>query len=160
MFQQYDKAWAKYQKSLKLLPIPILSWDFYENQNSEVLVVQSIQKNWVQKVNYSKEIANKSVIITDSSLKILYASKEISALTGYSKSEIIGNTPKMFQGNLTDVATRNRIRDAVEKKHPFKEIVINYKKDGSSYKCEIEAYPKFDANQNLIHYIAFEKIAS
>lgn len=160
MFQQYDKAWAKYQKSLNLLPIPILSWDFYENQNSEVHVVQSIQKNWVQKVNYSKDIANKPVIITDSSLKILYVTKEISALTGYSKSEIIGNSPKMFQGNLTDVATRNRIREAVEKKHPFKEVVINYKKDGSSYKCEIEAYPKFDDNNNLVHYIAFEKIAS
>lgn len=160
MFQQYDKAWAKYQKSLNLLPIPILSWDFYENQNSEVHVVQSIQKNWIQKVNYTKDIANKPVIITDSSLKILYVTKEISALTGYSKSEIIGNSPKMFQGNLTDVATRNRIREAVEKKHPFKEVVINYKKDGSSYKCEIEAYPKFDANNNLVHYIAFEKIAS
>ncbi len=160
MFLQYDKAWAKYQKSLNLLPLPILSWDFYENQNSEVHVVQSIQKNWIQKVNYTKDIANKPVIITDSSLKILYVTKEISALTGYSKSEIIGNSPKMFQGNLTDVATRNRIREAVEKKHPFKEVVINYKKDGSSYKCEIEAYPKFDANNNLVHYIAFEKIAS
>lgn len=160
MFLQYDKAWAKYQKSLNLLPLPILSWDFYENQNSEVHVVQSIQKNWIQKVNYTKDIANKPVIITDSSLKILYVTKEISALTGYSISEIIGNSPKMFQGNLTDVATRNRIREAVEKKHPFKEVVINYKKDGSSYKCEIEAYPKFDANNNLVHYIAFEKIAS
>ncbi|NHM02312.1 PAS domain-containing protein [Flavobacterium difficile] len=160
MFHRYDLAWEKYQKSLKLLPLPIVSWDFYQQLPNEIKTIESIQESWTEKINFAKDIANKSVIITDSSLKIIYVTPEIAKLTGYSSREIVGNTPKMFQGNLTDVATRNKIREAVKNQHPFKEIVINYKKDGTSYKCEIEAYPKFDANNNLVHYIAFEKIAS
>ena len=160
MFDKYDKAWAKHYKKLKLLPLPLLSWDIFSNPNTEISTFNSIQKNWVNKEDFQNQIANKSVIITDSKLTILYVSKEITELTGYTTSEIIGNSPKMFQGVLTDNFTRNKIRKAVSKKHPFKEIVINYKKDGTFYKCEIEAYPKFDANNNLVNYIAFEKIAS
>ena len=160
MFDKYDKAWAKHYKKLNLLPLPLLSWDIFSNPNTEISTFNSIQKNWVNKEDFQNQIANKSVIITDSKLTILYVSKEITELTGYTTSEIIGNSPKMFQGVLTDNFTRNKIRKAVSKKHPFKEIVINYKKDGTFYKCEIEAYPKFDANNNLVNYIAFEKIAS
>ena len=66
----------------------------------------------------------------------------------------------MFQGILTSETTKNSIRNAISKKHPFKEVLLNYRKDGSTYWCEIEAYPKFDKKNNLVHFIAFERIAS
>ncbi len=160
MFDKYDQAWAKYQKKLKLKPLPLLSWDVFSNPNSEDWIFNSIQKNWVNKENYATQIANKSVIITDKNLIILFATKKISELTGYHTSEIMGNSPKMFQGELTSEITKNNIRKAIHKKHPFKEVVLNYKKDGSTYWCEIEAYPKFDDKNNLVHFIAFERIAS
>jgi PAS domain S-box-containing protein len=160
MFDNYDIAWAKYQKKLRILPLPILSWDIFSHPNVEITAFNSLQKNWVNKEDYYNQIANKSVIVTDSKLTIIFATKEISELTGYRSSEIIGQTPKMFQGALTDDRTREKIRTAISKNHPFKEIVINYKKDGTCYKCEIEAYPKFDTNNNIVNYIAFERIAS
>ena len=160
MFDKYDQAWVKYHKKIKLLPLPLLSWDVFSNLNLEILIFNKLQKSWINKENYYNQISNKPVIITDSKLTILFATKEISRLTGYSSSEIIGQSPKMFQGNLTNEVSRSNIREAIKNKHPFKEIVINYKKDGTFYKCEIEAYPKFDAKNNLVNYIAFEKIAS
>lgn len=160
MFDKYDQAWAKYQKKLKLLPLPLLSWNVFNNQNIEVTTFNRIQKDWVNKEEYHHQIANKSVLITDHKLTILFATKQISELTGYSTSEIIGKSPKIFQGTLTDEKSRSKIREAIKNKHPFKEIVINYKKDGTCYKCEIEAYPKFDKNNNLVSYIAYERIAS
>ncbi len=160
MFNEYDQAWEKYQKKIKLLPLPLLSWDIFSNPNEAISTFNTLQKNWVNKEEYHNKIANKSVIITDDKLTIVFASKEISELTGYHSSEIIGQSPKMFQGALTDNRTREKIRIAISKNHPFKEIVINYKKDGTCYKCEIEAYPKFDNNNNLVNYIAFERIAS
>lgn len=160
MFEKYDQAWVKYQKKLKLLPLPLVSWEVFSNPNVEILSFQTIQKKWANKEDYHNQIENKYVIITDINLKILFATKQISELIGYHKSEIIGKTPKMFQGVLTDSISRQKIRRAISKNHPFKEIVINYKKDGTFYKCEIEAYPKFDSDNNLINYIAFERIAS
>ena len=160
MFDKYDQAWAKHHKKLRLLPLPLVSWDMNSHPNDEISSFNSIQKNWIHKEAYVQQIANKSVIITDNKLNIVFASKAISKLTGYYNSEIIGKTPKIFQGALTDATTREKIKLAISKKHPFKEIVMNYKKDGTFYKCEIEAYPKFDADNNLVNYIAFEKIAS
>ena len=160
MFEKYDQAWAKYQKKLRILPLPILSWDIFSHPNVEISSFNFLQKNWINKEDYQNQIANKSVIITDHKLTILFATKQISELTGYQNSEIIGNTPKIFQGALTENSTREKIRMAISKNHPFKEIVINYKKDGTMYRCEIEAYPKFDSNNNLVNYIAFERIAS
>ena len=160
MFDKYDQAWAKYQKKLRIVPFPLISWDVFSASNLEASKFNSIQKKWVNKENYHNQIANKSVIVTDKNHTILFTTKEISELTGYRSSEIIGQTPKMFQGALTDDRTREKIRMAISKNHPFKEIVINYKKDGTIYRCEIEAYPKFDSNNNLVNYIAFERIAS
>ncbi len=160
MFDKYDQAWAKYHKKIKLLPLPLLSWDIFSNPNLEIVTFNTIQKKWINKENYHNQIENKSVIITDSKLTILFATKQISELTGFHKSEILGNSPRMFQGVLTSETTKNSIRKAISKKHPFKEVILNYRKDGSTYMCEIEAYPKFDQKNNLTHFIAFERIAS
>jgi len=160
MFDKYDLAWAKYQKKIRILPLPLISWDIFCASNLEASNFNALQKKWVNKEDYQQQIANKSVVITDKNLTILFVSKEISALTGYHKHEIIGNSPKMFQGVLTSENTKNNIREAIRKKHPFKEVLLNYRKDGSTYLCEIEAYPKFDKKNNLVHFIAFERIAS
>lgn len=160
MFDKYDQAWAKYHKKLKLLPLPLFSWDIFSNPNVEISTFNAIQKKWINKENYHNHVANKSVIVTNSKLTILFATKQISELTGFHPSEIIGKSPKMFQGELTSETTKNKIRHAITKKHPFKEVLLNYRKDGSTYMCEIEAYPKFDKKNNLTHFIAFERIAS
>jgi PAS domain S-box-containing protein len=160
MFDKYDQAWAKYQNKLRVLPLPLLSWKIFNDSTKESVTFNALQKNWVSKEDYHQQVANKFVIITDINLKIQFATKEISELTGYHPTEIIGQSPKIFQGNLTSETTKSKIKEALTKKHPFKEVVINYKKDGSIYQCEIEAYPKFDSNNNLVNYIAFERIAS
>ena len=41
----------------------------------------------------------------------------------------------------------------------FKEVILNYKKNGETYLCKIEAYPKFDKEGNFVNYIAFETAA-
>jgi PAS domain S-box-containing protein len=160
MFDEYDLAWAKYKKNSKILSLPLISWDLIFHSFDESLSFNAIQKVWINKENYHNNIANKCVIITDSKFSIQFASKEITELTGYRNSEIIGKSPKMFQGDLSSETSRANIREAISKKHPFKEVILNYRKDGSTYLCEIEAYPKFDKENNLVNYIAFEKIAS
>jgi PAS domain S-box-containing protein len=160
MFDKYDQAWSKYHKKLKILPLPLISWGVFDYPNNELANFNAIQKKWINKEDYHKHIANKCVIITDSEFTIQFASKEISELTGYLNYEVIGKKTKMFQGELTSEITKKSIRRALSKHHPFKEIILNYKKDGTTYWCEIEAYPKFDINNNLVNYIAFERIAS
>ncbi len=80
-------------------------------------------------------------------------------MNGYDYKDIIGNSPRMFQGEETSKESRANIRKAVQELKPFKETILNYKKNGEKYLCQIEAYPKFDINGNFINYIAFETAA-
>lgn len=161
MLKEYDKAWAKYQESLSILPLPLMSWEFFNLPRAEQKEFNEIQANWAEKINYLKvKQTNKSaVLVTDANLKIIFASTNITEMNGYDYKEIIGNSPKMFQGKDTSLESRKNIRIAVENLQPFKEVILNYKKNGETYLCQIEAYPKFDKQGNFVNYIAFETAA-
>lgn len=162
MFQEYDKAFAKYRKGLKTIPVPLICWDFHNIKNSELLSFDSVQKEWTDKISFLKIVNNdkKDIIVTDKNFKIIFATKSIFKMTGYHSEEIIGKSPKIFQGNLTSEITKTNIRKAITNKLPFKELIVNHRKDGSTYLCEIEAVPKFDKNGEFLNYIAFERLAS
>jgi PAS domain S-box-containing protein len=158
---EYDKAWAKYQKTLKILPLPITTWEFLELNPSETVLFNKIQKNWEDKTNFLKKAKteNKEIIITDRNFKIVFASNNIANINGYSPKEIIGKSPKMFQGLETTKKSTLSIKNAIKKMQPFKEMVVNYDKNGNKYCCEIDAYPKFNKEGEFLNYIAFEKVA-
>ncbi len=161
MFKEYDKAWAKYQESLNILPLPLTSWEFYNLPRAEQKEFNDIQTHWSEKINYGvvkkdKEIA---ILVTDATFTIVFASSNISDMNGYHYKEVIGNSPKMFQGEETSLESRKNIKIAIENRLAFKEVVLNYRKNGETYFCQIEAYPKFDKKGNFVNYIAFEKAA-
>ncbi|MBC7495080.1 MAG: PAS domain-containing protein, partial [Flavobacterium sp.] len=100
------------------------------------------------------------IVLTDVNLKIVFASKNMVAMNGYLPSEVIGQHPKMFQGEATNSNVSKIIGNAVKNQLPFKEVVINYCKDGSLYKCEIKGFPIFDSSGKLRNFIAFEKMVA
>ncbi|OUD36098.1 hypothetical protein FPG102_10790, partial [Flavobacterium psychrophilum] len=84
MLEQYDKAFAKYRKSLKTIPLPIICWDFHSIKNLELLDFDAIQKNWNEKISFLKIVNNdkKDIIVTDENFKIIFVTKNIVAITG------------------------------------------------------------------------------
>ena len=129
--------------------------------------IKSFQKiakkyNWpLQEVAFDNTLIweNKVIVVTDNLLNILHASVNIFEMTGYAPGEVVGNNPKMFQGTATEPDERSRIRQAVENHRPFKTIITNHKKDGSTYKCHIEAYPVFNIDGKLVNFVALENAA-
>jgi hypothetical protein len=77
-------------------------------------------------------------------------------MTGFNKNFAINKTPSFLQGANTCSKTRARIREKIRANEPFREVVINYRQDKSSYKCEINVFPLF--NENTTHYMALEKV--
>ncbi len=160
--REYDNAWAKYQKGLRIVPTPLVCWDFRTEYLAESVRFKKLEQNWDTKLNFL-EISKKQdqeIIVTDKNFKIVFASDTITNMNGYTPKEMIGNAPSMFQGEKTSAKTRSAIKQAISELKPFKEVIINYKKNGKSYKCEIEAYPMFDKNGEFLNYIALERLAS
>jgi PAS domain S-box-containing protein len=101
---------------------------------------------------------NKTVVVTDASLNILLASSNMYNMNGYKPDEVIGNSPKMFQGAGTTAASKQIIRTAVKNRLPFACDVINYRKDGSIYNCHIDGYPIFNVQGELVNFVALENL--
>lgn len=147
--------------------VPILAWDFhYEFMNelkatfSDLKKVKQISNKFTwneQSLDIRERIKDEVVLITDLSLKIIFASSRIKIMTGYSESEILGKTPKMFQGPATSMSVLKEIKEAIDLQLPFEKTIENYRKDGRTYKCNIDAIPIFNLKGNISHFIAFEK---
>ncbi|TDP60224.1 PAS domain-containing protein [Flavobacterium dankookense] len=169
-FTEYEIAVKKYKNSFSAKYFPLISWDIYitffdtlKKALPDVFLLNKIavENNWNSNWNFQKELTSDTVIVvTDSNLKIVFASKNIVEMNGYKPEEVIGNSPKMFQGKLTDSNVSKEISSAVKEQRPFSQIITNYCKDGSLYKCHINGYPVFDKSGRLINFIAFEKIAA
>ncbi len=162
MTEAYEKALIKYYSKLRIVHVPIICWDIFASYNREINNYNAIQSKWETHENFNAIVyqEKRDIIITNANQKIVFATQGIHSMNGYHASELIGKSPKIFQGELTSSESKNNIRIAIQNQLPFKDIILNYRKDGSTYLCNIEAYPKFNRKGQLINYIAFEKIAS
>ena len=168
--KEYETAIDKYFKSLSITKSPLKCWSFYGNyfeklktslSDSTLLDAIVTTNNWNTNWSFQEELNDETVIVvTDATLNIVFASKNMIKMNGYVPTEVIGNSPKMFQGELTDDSISREISIAVKTQQPFDKIIMNYCKDGSLYKCHIKGYPVFNKKGLLTNFIAFEKIAA
>ncbi len=166
---QYDKAVAKYYNKQVINTLPLVSANFYFDFSKEITdsCEDLVRLNFISKINnwnsfdwnFASRINNEVIVVTDSRLKIVYASSNISKMNGYKESEIIGESPKIFHGEATCQKTSNEIRESIRLQQPFEKSVLNYKKNGETYQCLIKGYPVFNVKGKLTHFIAFEKAA-
>lgn len=165
----YDDAVRRFHKSLQIKHLPIASWDFYslhfdkkcdEANDLKSLLKLSKKNDWVfnNKV-FKEELQGKGhiIVITDAKLNIVYATKNIWNMNGYKPEQIIGNKPKMFQGEKTCKKSLQLISSAIREERSFETIVTNYRKDGTTYKCWIHGQPVLDKAGKVINFIAFER---
>lgn len=147
--------------------VPILAWDFHYEYVNELKALSadlkkvnqiSTEFTWDEKkLNIQERIKNEVVLVTDLDLRIVFASSGIKKMTGYKEEEVLGKTPKMFQGPATSQKDLKEIREAVKLKVPFEKTLENYRKNGKTYKCKINAFPVFNLKGEVSHFIAFEK---
>lgn len=103
------------------------------------------------------------VIITNADVKslagpkIVYVNDAVTKLTGYQAHEVVGQSPKIFQGSKTDRMTLDRIRQSLLSGVPIREELINYSKDGLEYWIELSINPIRNASNEITNFIAIER---
>lgn len=167
-FSEYDDAAADHHTKSVIKTVPVVSWDFHHEFVSELLAVKAdalrLQKiadvfHWDNLWDFSEQLQQQTILVTNINLEIVFASENMKQMNGYKETEVLGRTPKIFQGKDTDSNTSKAIREAVENRKPFDAVILNYKKDGSSYNCRVKGFPVFDKSGKICHFIAFETAA-
>jgi len=148
--------------------MPLMSWDFHsQNFNRQLQCAQREQDilkvvHLGEKYNWQNDIQSifkqnefEALLLTDHEQRIVWVSDGFTAMTGYFKKEVLHKTPRILQGADTSVTSKKRIREKLSTDKSFSEIITNYKKDGSPYKCEVKIFPL--KTDETTHYLALER---
>ncbi|WP_263971137.1 PAS domain S-box protein [Leptolyngbya sp. PCC 6406] len=136
--------------------------------NGIVVVVADIteQKRQAEQVRLLQSVVvntNDAVLITEAEPidepgpRILYVNKAFTRTTGYSLEEVVGKTPRIFQGSKTDRAVLDIVRASLLEWRPVTAEVINYRKDGSEFWVEFSIVPVADRTGYYTHWIAVQR---
>ena len=110
------------------------------------------------------ENIQESIVITTPGLnkdknqpKIIYVNKAFTEITGYKSEEAIGKTPRMLQGDLTDPAVLNRLKEALSDRQSFRGETINYRKDGEPFVIEWNIDSIQDEDNEASYWVAAQR---
>jgi PAS domain S-box-containing protein len=148
--------------------MPLLSWDLYSSfftniniqlkKESDIKEVEKLALKFDWKTDLSHILAQEdfdALVITNHQKQIIWVNDGFSAMTGYPKNFAINKSPSFLQGKDTLEETKQRIRKKIALHTPFTDVIINYRKDKTPYKCQIKIIPLFAADTT--YYIAIEK---
>jgi PAS domain S-box-containing protein len=86
--------------------------------------------------------------------RIVFVNDAFMRLTGYAREDVIGRSPGLLDGPLTDAAELARIRDAVDRFAPVHVELMRTTKDGREYAVEIDITPVATAGEGFTHFVS------
>ena len=108
------------------------------------------------------EQVEEMVVVTDRQLdspgpRIVYVNPAFLRQTGYELEEVLGRTPRMLQGPLTDQRQLHRLRAALEAGEAFTGETVNYRKSGEPYDFEWHVTALRDGEGRVTHYVSIQR---
>ncbi|WP_439885402.1 PAS domain-containing protein [Pseudomonas syringae] len=91
---------------------------------------------------------------------LIYANPAFQRLTGYSLDETLYQDCRFLQGDDRDQEGLAVIREATMNLQPCRQIIRNYRKDGSAFWNELSIAPVFNDEDQLTYYIGIQKDVS
>lgn len=102
-----------------------------------------------------------SILITTLGLeepgpKIVYVNDGFTRMTGYSREEVIGKTPRILQGPKTDRAVLDKLKQRLKDGQAFFGHTVNYRKDGSEFINQWDIHPLTDSKGEITHWVSYQ----
>jgi PAS domain S-box-containing protein len=91
---------------------------------------------------------------------LIYANPAFERLTGYNAEDILYQDCRFLQAGDRQQAGLDAIRAAVKEKRPCRQIIRNYRKDGSVFWNELSITPVFNQADQLTYFIGIQKDVS
>lgn len=91
---------------------------------------------------------------------LIYANPAFQRLTGYAVDDILYQDCRFLQGDDRDQPGLQAIREAVRENRPCRQIIRNYRKDGSPFWNELSITPVFNDSDQLTYFIGIQKDVS
>ncbi|GAC1428848.1 MAG: hypothetical protein NVSMB7_05620 [Chitinophagaceae bacterium] len=107
--------------------------------------------------------ATDTVIITEAETigepgpKIIFVNEAFTKMTGYTKEEVMGKSPRLLQGPKSGRVELDRLRTALENGESCEIEVVNYKKNGEEFWVNMAISPGKNNTGIITYFIAIER---
>ena len=103
------------------------------------------------------EQSAEAVIITDAEAVIQYVNPATEQITGFKRSEMIGNNPRIFKSGEHDRAFYEQLWNTIRAGNVWSGRIINKKKDGTLYHEDATISPVRDASGKILNFVAVKR---
>jgi PAS domain S-box-containing protein len=108
------------------------------------------------------EAAAESIMVTTTDLdapgpSIVYVNSAFEKMTGWSREEVVGKSPRLLQGPNTDLRIFDDLRETLQGKQTWEGQTPNYRKDGSEFWMEWSIVPLQNEHGEVFQYVAIQR---
>jgi two-component system, cell cycle sensor histidine kinase and response regulator CckA len=111
----------------------------------------------LRKLSRAVEQSADLVIITDRSGVIEYVNPAFEALTGYSRREAVGRTPRMLKSGHQSSELYHQLWQTILSGNVFRGIMVNRKKNGDVFYAEKTITPLRDTDGRITNFISNDR---
>ncbi len=110
-----------------------------------------------QRLSAAIEQAAETVVITDRHGVILYVNPAFEKVTGYTREEVTGRTPKFLQSGKHDAVFYRQLWSVLDRGENWRGRFTNKRKDGSLYEEEAVISPVRNSDGEVVNYVAVKR---
>ena len=118
---------------------------------------RKLSENTLKKLNLAVENSPNLIIITDKKGTIEYVNHKISEISGYSRSEVIGQKLSLFKSGDTPRHEYQTLWETISSGQVWRGVLKNKKKNGEYYWAQQSIAPMLDSEGQVTHYIAIQE---
>ncbi|MCK5850085.1 MAG: PAS domain S-box protein [Kiritimatiellae bacterium] len=101
--------------------------------------------------------AAECIVVTDKTGTIQYINPCFEEMTGYTKDEILGKTPRILKSGKHDDDFYKNLWNTISRGDTWHGRFTNKKKDGTSFEEEATISPVRDADNKIVNYVAVKR---
>ena len=126
-------------------------WSFRDITGSRL-----IEKS-LTRLGTAVEQAAEVIVITDINGTILYVNPAFEKSSGYTRTEAIGQNPRILKSDKQDDKFYRQMWDTLARGESWSGHIINKRKDGALYEEEATLSPVRDASGSVVNYVAVKR---
>lgn len=108
----------------------------------------------MQKLSRALEQTDELVMITDREGRIEFVNAAFENVTGFLRNEITGKLPNILHSDIHDKKYFSELWSIILKGDSFRDVIVNKRKDGTTYCEEKTITPLLDINGNITHFVS------